>query len=382
MSGNNCWGKHVGPALFLGVLALFFFISGSRANGQTIRELPPPPPPPTPKPTPTPRPPRDEEVDVIRVTSNLVMVPVSVLDPSGQPVHGLQISDFRIEEAGRRQEIAQIGNPDEVPLDIALLLDVSGSTNARFDFEKQAAATFLKEVLKPSDRATLYMIDRTPILRQAAADANNASAGLLSIEAASDKGPTAFFDTVMEAAQYLAEKAPPQHRRVILVISDGVDNFSEKIKKAIGETREEQDAIGAAARQRIYDRATAEVQRDVQRADAVFYSINPAGETMHLNLITTRGQEGMRQIADATGGNAFVPDKAEDLEAVFKQIAAELRGQYLLQYYSNSQAAVGQFRAITVTVPSHSDVRVRARQGYYPKEVKGEKRRAEKRTTP
>ncbi len=103
---------------------------------------------------------------------------------------------------------------------------------------------------------------------------------------------------------------------------------------------------------------------------------------MHLNLITKRGQEGMRQIADATGGNAFVPDKAEDLEAVFKQIAAELRGQYLLQYYSNSQAAVGQFRAITVTVPSHSDVRVRARQGYYPKEVKGEKRRAEKRTTP
>ena len=359
--------KYLTPALLLGVLALFLL--GNVVTAQNPTQLPSAPPPPRykPKPTPTPTPLRDEDFEVLRISSNLVMAPVSVVDAKGEPVHGLQIGDFRLEEQGREQQIAQIGNPDEVPLDIALLIDVSGSTNARFVFEKEAAATFLKQVLKPVDRATLYMIDRSPVLRMTAAKADEASTGLRSIEPATDKGPTAFFDTVVEAAQYLAKNTPGQHRRVILVISDGVDNYSDRIKQAIGATREEQDAVGLAARERINDRALAEVQREVQRADSVFYSINPAGATMHLNIMTRRGQDGMRQLADATGGNAFVPEKAEDLELVFKQIAAELRGQYLLQYYSNSQTPGAEFRRIAVTVPSHVEVRVRARQGYYPK---------------
>ena len=344
------------------------FLLGNGALAQRP-QLPPAPPPPRykPKPTPTPTPLREEDYDVVKVSSNLVMVPVSVVDEKGEPLHGLQVNDFRLEEQGRQQQIAQIGNPDEVPLEIALLIDVSGSTNARFVFEKEAAASFLKQVLKPADRATVYMIDRSPVLRITAAVAEVASNGLRSIEPATDKGPTAFFDTVVEAAQYLAKNTSPQHRRVILVISDGVDNFSERIKKAIGATRAEQDAVGIPARQRINDRALAEVQREVQLTDAVFYSINPAGETMHLNVMTKRGQDGMRLLAEATGGNAFVPEKIEDLEPVFKQIAAELRGQYLLQYYSNSQAPGGEFRRIAVSVPSRAAIRVRARQGYYPK---------------
>ncbi len=353
------------PALLLGVLVVFLL--GNVALAQNRQELPPPPPPPRyrPKPTPTPTPPRDEDIEVLRINSNLVMAPVSVLDSNGNPVHDLQVKDFRLQEQGKQQEIAQIGNPDEVPLEIALLIDVSGSTNARFIFEKEAAASFLKQVMKPSDRATIFMIDRAAVLKMTNAKVDEASTGLRAIEPATDKGPTAFFDTVLEAAQYLAN-TPAQHRRVILTISDGVDNFSEKIKKAIGATRAEQDAVGLAARQHINDRALTEVQREVQRADAVFYSINPAGETMHLNVLTKRGQEGMLQLAVATGGNAFVPERSEDLEPVFRQIAAELRGQYLLQYYSNSQTP-GEFRRIAVTVPTRPDVRIRARQGYYPK---------------
>jgi VWFA-related protein len=204
-------------------------------------------------------------------------------------------------------------------------------------------------------------------LKLTAAKADDASVGVRSIEPALDKGPTAFFDTVVEAAQYLNKNTPAQHRRVILVISDGVDNFSERVKKTIGATREEQEAVGPVARQKINDRVLAEVQREVQKADAVFYSINPAGETMHLNIITKRGQDGMHLIADATGGNAFVPERTEDLDPVFKQIAAELRGQYLLQYYSNSQTGGAEFRKIAVAVPTRTDARVRARQGYYPK---------------
>lgn len=359
------WGRKFGPALLMAVLA--FFCCSSPAVAQTIRDLPPPPPAPTPKPTPTPAPPKDEDFEVIKVSSNLVMIPVSVTDANNQPVRGLQVSDFSVQEEGRPQEIAQIGNPEEVPLSIALLIDVSGSTNTRFEFEKVAAARFLKQVLKPADRASVFMIDRTPRRGQTEATAEAAASGVMSIQPAVDKGPTAFYDTAIEAAQFLTEKTPTRYRRVMLVITDGVDNFSERIKKAIGSTREEQESASKQTRLNVNNRALSEVQREVQRADAVFYSINPSGNTMYLNQITKRGQDGLQQIAEATGGTAFVPEKEEDLDRVFAQIAAELRAQYLLQYYSNSQVTGGQFRRIAVTIPAQMQLRIRARQGYYPK---------------
>jgi VWFA-related protein len=86
-----------------------------------------------------------------------------------------------------------------------------------------------------------------------------------------------------------------------------------------------------------------------------------------LNQIAMRAEAGMEAIAEATGGTAFIPDGEKDLERVFRQVAAELRGQYLLQYYGDSSVPSTQFRRIEVSVPARADVRVRARQGYYPK---------------
>jgi Ca-activated chloride channel family protein len=315
------------------------------------------------KPSPTPAP--DDDLDVVRVTSNLVSVPVSVTDAAGQPVLGLKVEDFRLEEEGRPQELAQIGDPDQVPLDLAILLDVSGSVDARFAFEQQAAARFIKEVMKPVDRATIFAVDRTPRLEQARDTAERAAAQLMRISPA--KGPTAFYDTVVEAARYLAQFSPPQHRRVLVVISDGEDNYSEKIKSALGTTREEQNSVSTEVKHRINDKALLEVGREVQRADAVFYSINPSGEALRLNVISKRAQDGMEQLANTTGGTSFVPEKLENLDAVFRQITSELRSQYLLQYYASDEAPSGKFLHIRVSLPAHSALRVRARQGYYAK---------------
>jgi VWFA-related protein len=120
--------------------------------------------------------------------------------------------------------------------------------------------------------------------------------------------------------------------------------------------------------QQAHLRAASGVQKTVQQADAIFYSVNPGGPSIKLNQIAMRAERGMETIAEATGGTAFVPDSDKDLDRVFRQVAAELRGQYLLQYYSDSEKApAGQFRRIKVAVPARIDVRVRARQGYYPK---------------
>ncbi|HKS28979.1 MAG TPA: VWA domain-containing protein [Pyrinomonadaceae bacterium] len=352
-------GNRFVASLFLLGLSLLLWASPASAQDN----LPPPPPAPTPKPTPYV--PKDSDYDVVRVTSNLVVVPVSVTNAAGEPVLGISLKEFRLEEEGRAQEITQLGDPEQVPLDIAILLDVSLTVDARFDFEKEAAARFIKLVMKPGDRATLFAIDTTPRLLLARETAERAALRLLSVPPA--KMATAFYDTVLDAAQYLAKNAPAQRRRVIVVISDGEDTYSEKIKAAIGATPQERDSVRMEDRLRIHQRILQQVQREVQRAEATFYSINPSGKALNLNVISKRAQEGMEQISLATGGNSFVPERVEDLDGVFRQIAAELRSQYLLQYYSNDQSQSTNFRRIRVTLPARTDLRVRARQGYYPK---------------
>jgi VWFA-related protein len=337
--------------------------------------MPPPPPLPTPKPTPTPAPPKDDDFEVIKVSSNLVMVPVSVVDAAGAAVRGLQVGDFRLEEEGREQQITEIGNPDEVPLDIVILFDVSSSVSQKgfFAFQQNAAASFLKQVLKPADRAAVFTISDAPKLFAPLAPADVAAAKILSIPAATSPVPTAFYDTVVAASKYLVEKSAERHRRVILVISDGDDNFSGVVRDlTVAEYRASQkgETTPAAAYKSLLDRrrrAVVEVQKSVQQADAAFYSINPGGPSIHLNEISTRAQNAMELIAQSTGGSAYVPEAERDLPRVFNEIAAELRGQYLVQYYSNSQATGGQFRRIAVTLPTRAELRVRARQGYYPK---------------
>ncbi|MGH9897942.1 MAG: VWA domain-containing protein, partial [Pyrinomonadaceae bacterium] len=277
--------------------------------------------------------------DILTVTSNLVVVPVSVTDSAGQIVQGLTNKDFKVLENDRTQTLAKIGDPEQVPIELAVLIDVSGSVNARFEFEKTAASSFIRSVLKSFDKAAIYSIASTPQLQTELTSANAAASAIASIAPQKDK--TAFYDTVVEAAHHLKENTPPQHRRVIIVISDGEDTWSD-----------------------LY-RTVDEALNEVQRADAVLYTINPSGQSLQLNKISRRGQNQMEQLASATGGKAFVPESPDDLEPIFKQVAAELRSQYLLQYYSKSDAPAGTYLKIQIMVPARQDIRIRARQGYY-----------------
>jgi len=365
--------KLLWPAFLIGVLAIF--LSTPTVQGQTVKDMPPPPPLWKPKPTPTPKPEPEVITDVIRTTSNLVMVPVSVTDQTGAAVQGLQVADFRLVEEGKQQEISGIGDPEQVPLAIALLFDISSSTSQKgfFASQQNAAATFLKLVMKPADKAAIFTITDKATMIQPLASADTSAAKMLTIPAATGPVPTSFYDTVITAAKYLTASAPSNYRRVIVVLSDGDDNFSSQIRDlSVADARAAQSGKQTfsnirAGLQVRHQRAVQEVQKEVQKADVIFYSVNPGGPSVKLNQIAMRAESGMEAIAETTGGTAFVPDSDKDLERVFRQVAAELRGQYLLQYYANAEAPPGVFRRIQVAVPARSDVRVRARQGFYPK---------------
>ncbi len=356
--------KNFGPALVLTASALFFFATIfliTPATAQKIKQLPPPPPGPRYKPKPTPTP----EYEVVRISSNLVVVPVSVTDANGQPVLGLKLSDFHIEEDGRAQEIAQLGDPEQVPLDIALLLDVSASVDARFAFEQKAAADFLRQVLKAGDRATVFAIDQTPRFIQPLSSADVAAQKLLTV--APGKSFTAFFDSVLAAEKYLDQASSTGRRRVILAISDGDDTARINDAFTVQSSKGNRQLSGMDAQLQFIQRGQTEVLGEVQRAEITFYSINPSGATMHLNVRTARSELGMERIAQATGGAAFIPKSDDELNDIFRRIGSELRSQYLLQYSSNNESAGRAFRRIVVRTPAQRQVHVRAREGYFPK---------------
>jgi Ca-activated chloride channel family protein len=285
------------------------------------------------------RSPAQEPVETIKIDSSLVEVPVSVTDVAGRPIRNLNAGDFQLEENGRPQRIVSLGNSGEAPVEIALLFDITASVHDLFQFEREAALRFLRDAIKPTDAISIFTIGIKPrLIRSRVVGVDKAMKAAMAIEPT--KEPTAFFDTVAEAALYLRRAAAPGSKRVIVVISDGEDMLSSN--------NTVDDAL-----------------QELQRSECLFYSINPSGPSIRLNKISLRGQNDMESLASATGGAAFLPDGAKDLDEAFVQIASDLRAQYLLGYYSTAERADGRFRRISVRVPRRPDLRLRARQGYY-----------------
>lgn len=345
--------------------------------------------------TPKPTPPVENDDDPIKVSSRLVVVPVSVIDTSGQPILGLTAKDFFISEENRPQTIEKVSDADKVPLEIVILFDVSASTDAMFQFEQETAAKFLQDVMRPEDHATIFTIGEGPILIQARSDAGKSAISIKSIQPT--KQQTAFYDSVTTAANYLQKNAPQGTRKVVVVISDGDDTNSAGIVKAIinAENKIVQDKLSyderrnfrAKARDAAKVKEQDKVLKALQNADAVFYSINPGGNSYQLNISSAFGQSNLDRFAVETGGTAFLPKfqpialkdnmqnsynlkkNQETLTTIFRQLANELRAQYLVQYYSEADFAVNRYVNLKVGLNNPQSYKVRARQGYF---VKGQ----------
>jgi Ca-activated chloride channel family protein len=275
---------------------------------------------------------------VIRVSTNLVTVPVSVTDTAGHAVSNLDIGDFTLEEDGKAEVISKLAEAGQSPLQVALLFDLSGSVHPQFEFSLEAAVRFLERTWKPGDRISIISFsDKPGICLDASGSLREAMERLQRLQPT--KSTTSFFDSAVLSAQLFRQSAPPETRKAAIALSDGEDNES---RHSIRETA-----------------------REVQRSDMIFYAINPSGASVRLNEISFKGQKNLESLAAQTGGTAFVSDHVADLDAIFGRIAAELRAQYLLSYYSSNPRLDGKFRRITVSIPRTPGLRIRARQGYY-----------------
>ena len=281
----------------------------------------------------------DQSVLTIKKRVNEVNVLFIATDRHGKFVRDLTEDDFAfLDDNKPPQSISNFRRETDLPLQLGLLIDTSGSVRGRFDFEQEAATSFLQHTLRTNfDKAFVMGFSGRSLVTQDFTDnVTLLSQGIQSLRAG---GGTALYDAVYHACRdkLLKDKDKDRgerpRRRAIIIVSDGEDNQSE-VSRA--------QAIEMA-----------------QRAEVIIYAISTDDSGLIL-----RGDNVLQALADATGGRAFFPFKMKDIKNSFSAIEDELRSQYVVSYQPADFDDDGRYRSIEITALK-KDLQVRARKGYY-----------------
>ncbi len=283
---------------------------------------------------PTDQAPVPSDIPTIVVQANEVNLIFTVTDKKGRFITGLKRENFGLLDDGR-PPVAVIGfrQQTNLPLRVGIMIDTSSSIRQRFQFEQDSAVEFFLQVLHRNDRAFVEGFD---IETNMAQDYTN-SVDLLNqgIRKLRPGGGTAMYDALYKTCrdQMLTLRGDEAVRKALILVSDGDDNYSRATQA---------DAI-----------------KECQRAETIVYTIST-----NISPSKDKGDEVLKIISDATGGQVFYPTKLEDVAIGFRNIEEELRSQYSLQYRPADFKADGAFRTIYLqaTDPRYH---VRTRKGYF-----------------
>lgn len=305
----------------------------------------------TPRPTPVPPPlpaatPKLDD-DVIRVQSVLVPIPMIALDPFGRAVTTLKASDLELRIDGKVEEIDGLAR-SETPLRLVMLFDNSSSVSFVREFEIAAAVKFFRRVIRPDrDMAALFSVSDTIVLEQPLT--RDVGQIVRTIESfPKPQGATALLDGIVRAAAYLRGT---DGRRVIVIVSDGEDTYSD--------TRTTLESVVRALQEndcQVYVVKTKEFEN--------FKRTGVRGG--NANIRSLIAERRMAEITAQTGGAVYSPIDEREMDDAFERIYAELSQQYIISYYPDEEtAAAGTYRRIEVTSPTRKDLTIRTRKGYY-----------------
>ena len=273
-----------------------------------------------------------EDDDVVRVNTDLVVLNITVTDKSGQYVPGLKRSDFKIFEDGKEitADLIASFSVHESPFASVVLLDTSGSMETRLSLARSAAIRFLDR-LRIEDVAAVFKFDSKVEQVQEFSGGRDLAPMAFGMRA---KGMTKLNDAIVDAARALAERE--EKRKAIVVLSDGLDTFSDASSdKAL----ESALAIGAT----IY---TVDMSATEGKA---FRNQQSAGI--------------LKSFAEKTGGRFVATPGGPALRDAFAMIADELGHQYTVAYRPLNRAHDGKWRKLEVKT-SREDLIVRTRKAY------------------
>src|SRR5271168_5169718 len=286
---------------------------------------------------------QDSDPGVIRVGVNLVLVDATVKTKAGQIIAELKKDDFELREDGVAQKVA-IFSRDEIPLNVALVLDLSDSIGPFLGPLRDAATTALA-ALKPEDEVALFTFSTEAELRVPFTNDKTTIANQFNTFRAG--GATNINDGIFVAAKQLLP-IPPKTRRVIILISDDVGT----------------DAGGQGTR---------DIITEVIAADATLYNLkipgyNPPSTLFAASMIP--GLVNIRKVTDQTGGEIFDVQDLAHLDATFRALIDRIKTRYTLGYYTNATGAAGKPHKLDVHLASSfgkkgHDYVVLAKTGYY-----------------
>lgn len=289
---------------------------------------------------PTPPPPKEESSEPavqgnrIRVNVNLVTVLVSVLDEHNRPAPDLPREAFQLFDQSNEQKIDIFEPETSQPLDLALMIDASMSAHKEITFEQEAAAHFIRQVVRPSDRLAVFSFDED-VTQHPPGFSDNVAALQQAVRKIPDGAGTSIYDAVLLASRALAHRGDDR-RRVIVMVTDA------------GETTSRSD----------FDAA----RREAVSANVLLYTI-VIRPVKNENGRNTAGEHALETMTDTTGGAMFYPDTSQELTAIFDRIDRELRTQYRLAYYPNPRGPANTYRSIEVKVTT-GNYQVRHRKTY------------------
>jgi Ca-activated chloride channel homolog len=265
----------------------------------------------------------------IRVSVNLVNVLVSVLDEHNRPAPDLPRESFQLFEEGVEQKIEVFESETQLPLDLALMIDSSLSAHKEIAFEQEAAAHFIRQVLRPADRLSVFAVGES--VTQLANFSDNVATLQAAVRRMPSDSGTSIYDAILLASRTL-ERRGEDRRRVIILVSDA------------GETTSRAD----------FDAA----RKEAVRSGSLLYTIviRPVKNESGRN---TAGEHALETITDTMGGAMFYPDTVGELDGIFDRINRELRTQYRLGYYPNPRGPANTYREIEVKVTGKYQVRHR-----------------------
>ncbi len=281
----------------------------------------------------------------IKSEVNLVSVIASVLDKDGRPVPDLPKEAFEVYEEGVKQQVEVFEAETQQPLDLALLIDSSLSTLKELAFEREAAARFIHQLVRPEDRLAVFEI--SDVVSQLSEFSSNVVRLEESVRRIEGGGGAPLYDAIVLGSQAL-EKRPLGRRRVLVLVTDG------------GET---------TSRAKFDD-----ARRAALAAGTMLYTIliNPVKTEGGRN---TAGEHALVTITEVTGGSMYFPADVAALNDIFDLMDRELRTQYRLGYYPTPrppQTASAAFRRIEVkvissspAVPAAGRFTIHHRKGYF-----------------
>ena len=294
--------------------------------------------------------PQTLDSQTLRVDVDLVNIVFTVTDEKGRFITDLERDDFTVYEDDVGQEIRNFHTETNLPLRIALLIDASGSILNKLRFEQQAALDFFSETLLPDrDSASVITFDSYVDLMQDFTDDPDLLAGAVTKVKAG--GGTELFDGIYLTV--IRSLVGQSGRRIVIVITDGVDNSSEfTLKQAIDVAQKHNVTVYAVSTNSVRARGRRQEYREAIRV------------TDPTLLRQARGNIVLRQLADETGGAVFFPERRRDVSSTFREIQETLRSQYVLSYVPTNTARDGGFRRVRID-PADAAYSANSRTGYY-----------------